>query len=1249
MTCGRVAVFNRKGRAAKGANMDGTLTASRASHPTMEALEPRLYLATDPLGHAPVAQNLSVRVTENKPYSGRVAATDSAKDTMTYLLMAPPSHGTLTFNSSGTFVYTPATDWIGIDSFTFRADDGRHQISLGDITVGPGDLQDDIFVGTQSDGLGSNVVVYDHGTVRKVPYPSDYMGFVVSQVGTRAVLATNGWTDNGFYFFNGNALQWIDSQGGSAPSHFNLPQLTEDGDRVIWVSDAQKSENPDAALHTFVYDGAAVADLGPMAVGPGHLTDDLYVGSRWDGVKTTVVVYDHGQTREVAGPDGFNGHIAFEAAGKAVLVGDNWEASGFYYFDGTDLDWVDSQGGGTPAYFSWPQLTVTGNRAVWVSDKRLQPGFEDDYTLHTFVYDGATTTDLGPMEVGPGHLQDDVYVGAEYDMIAWTTTVVVYDHGTVRRIATPKTNFMGRIYEEVGQIAIIGEEGPDAGGFYYFDGYNLEWATESPCVTLNMYGPELTASGSQAAWVVHLDSWYEGRHATYVFDEGLPASKGTVTLNVRGINHAPVLDNSADLALADISEDDVANAGTRVSDILAGAGTDPITDVDEFSQEGIAVIGADASHGAWQYSLDGGTTWLALGAPSAAAARLIGDDGRLRFVPAANYSGTVSGGITFRAWDQITGTAGKTVNLTAAAATGGTTAFSTATETAAITVGPVNDGPAATPQPVVVDAGQDKDVALAGTDVETAAASLVFNIVTPPEHGELTPGDQGHFTYKPDDGYLGPDSFTFTVTDDGDPAGSHADPADLTSDPAAVTLWVGRALTFDSKHKATFLDSPAGAAPSDSVTFSMTGPGSGTLYFMSGAPTLASDATLLVLDGTTSVSAVTVATKAGATGVTAHTSIGAIDVRGPLGTLTAATTSLNGNMTVAGTVGKVTLDELTGGGAIQIGGDPMLKTGAKIVFGRVKDTNFTSTMPLASLSAKEWLDTDATAETISAPRIGTFLIYGDTVKKIRGDLGANLVISGKSTDGTGKTLATATVKGFVAPSVWDVTGKVGTVTINGTVGAAGRPWEFGTPAALTTMTLGDVADAQVKVAGDVGSIKAVRWLDGSIQAPRISSIKTTGLAATKTVQAISGDFGADITLTHVGTTYVLNTLSIAGWLTGSMISSTGSVMTVTLGGMQDSTLAAGDLVGVQKKVATLTVKGIKGAAASVINSNVAAWTLGTVSLVGVQTVNAGHLPAAFGIQGHTITSYVRDARKYPSKGSPGFVIDQADDYTVALV
>src|SRR5262249_631844 len=157
-------------------------------------------------------------------------------------------------------------------------------------------------------------------------------------------------------------------------------------------------------------------------------------------------------------------------------------------------------------------------------------------------------------------------------------------------------------------------------------------------------------------------------------------------------NDAPVLDNTGNMSLNAILEDETGNAGTLVSAIISSAGGDRITDVDAGAVEGIAVVVADTPNGAWQYSLNNGTSWNALGSVGGTNARLLASDTqtRVRFVPVADFNGTVATGITFRAWDRTTGSNGGTADVSV---NGGTTAFSTATETASITVTPVNDAP----------------------------------------------------------------------------------------------------------------------------------------------------------------------------------------------------------------------------------------------------------------------------------------------------------------------------------------------------------------------------------------------------------------------------------------------------------------------------------------------------------------------------------------------------------------------------
>ncbi|MFS8086456.1 MAG: beta strand repeat-containing protein, partial [Acidobacteriota bacterium] len=181
------------------------------------------------------------------------------------------------------------------------------------------------------------------------------------------------------------------------------------------------------------------------------------------------------------------------------------------------------------------------------------------------------------------------------------------------------------------------------------------------------------------------------------------------TITVTSQNDAPVLDNSGNMTLTAINEDvpNASNPGNLVSDVILSAGGDRITDLDSGAVEGIAVIAVDNTNGTWQFSIDNGLNWTAFGAPNATTARLLASDAltRVRFVPNANFNGTVDPGLTFRAWDQTSGTNGNTADTTTF---GGITAFSAATETASITVNPVNDTPAFTKGPdqtVLEDAG----------------------------------------------------------------------------------------------------------------------------------------------------------------------------------------------------------------------------------------------------------------------------------------------------------------------------------------------------------------------------------------------------------------------------------------------------------------------------------------------------------------------------------------------------------------
>jgi len=377
-----------------------------------------------------------------------------------------------------------------------------------------------------------------------------------------------------------------------------------------------------------------------------------------------------------------------------------------------------------------------------------------------------------------------------------------------------------------------------------------------------------------------------------------------------------------------------------------------------------------------------------------------------------------------------------------------------------------------------------------------------------------------------------------------------------------------------------------------------------------------------------------------------------IGLTAPLGSLMGRTTNLKGAADVAARLGTLTLDDVTGGtlsftGAAGASGTP------RLVFDQVKDTSIDSTVPLTSLTATEWLDTDGTLQEIRAPWIGTLCVTGRaTGTKIAGDFAANLTLTGAGVTGTAKTLSTATIKGAVAPSAWDVTGKVGTVTISGAVGEPGDPWKLKNVTGITSLMLGDVADAVVTVTGDIGSVKAKRWIDGSIHAAKITSITTTGVLPTRTVPGISGDFGANLTLTNALAKPALGTLSISGWLDGAAVISAGPLGTVKVGGMRDSRIEAHD-AGTQKSIGSFTVQGIAGQTEVFINANLSGDTLGTVVLRGVQTNNVANAGADFGVTGRKVASYTRWQGKVVAKKASNLVgaqvIEQTEDYIFQLI
>src|SRR5213075_997700 len=98
-------------------------------------------ITVTPVNDAPVAANddnyTTPEDTQLTVVAPGVLANDSDVDgdALSAVLVAGPSHGTLTLNSDGSLVYMPALNFNGVDSFTYQATDGQALSDVATVTI----------------------------------------------------------------------------------------------------------------------------------------------------------------------------------------------------------------------------------------------------------------------------------------------------------------------------------------------------------------------------------------------------------------------------------------------------------------------------------------------------------------------------------------------------------------------------------------------------------------------------------------------------------------------------------------------------------------------------------------------------------------------------------------------------------------------------------------------------------------------------------------------------------------------------------------------------------------------------------------------------------------------------------------------------------------------------------------------------------------------------------------------------------
>ncbi|MEI6176099.1 MAG: Ig-like domain-containing protein [Verrucomicrobiota bacterium] len=652
----------------------------------------------------PVTGSQSLTTAEDTAKAITLTASDANGDALTYSIVTPPAHGTLS-GTAPNLTYTPVANYAGSDSFDYTVTDPLMSVAKGTVTLTITPVNDAPVASGQSvvtslntptlislsasdvdgDALTYQIVTgVAHGALflsgRGVTYTptTDYSGNdsftfkvndgqVDSNVATVDISVVNG---TALPVTSGLAL-WLDaSQLTAVANGQQVDTWTDMSGLANHAVRQSTSSTGNPSLVTNVINGKPVLRFVSNTSNTGDYLRFPRIGTirsvfwvvkenagltDWHFLLGDQTTYDfHRSASKANGPlwDSTNAS-AYVRGGVTKLMGTT--------IDGTTTALPSAQ-------FQLISLVTTGNvQANQITQDRTYHGSWQGDIAEIIVYTSALSA------------TDEAKVGAcltaKYGL---TTTYTALNHAPVANSQSLTT--------ALGMANPITLTATDA------DSDSLTYSV----VAQPAHG---TLAGTPPAFTYTPDAGFTGNDSfTFKANDGAVDSNiATVGLTVR-TNSAPVA-NAQSITTAEDSSKAVVLGATD-------ADSDPLT----------YTIVTAPTHGT-----------------------LTGTAPSLTYAPTANYNGADS--FTFKVSDGFASSTAVTVNITVTA---------------------INDAPVANALSVATFISTPVQVFLMGTDVEGGALS--YSVVTQPAHGALS-GTAPNLTYTPAAGFGGTDTFAFKAND----------------------------------------------------------------------------------------------------------------------------------------------------------------------------------------------------------------------------------------------------------------------------------------------------------------------------------------------------------------------------------------------------------------------------------------------------------------------------------------------------
>ncbi|MDA1190212.1 MAG: Ig-like domain-containing protein [Candidatus Poribacteria bacterium] len=659
-------------------------------------------LTITPVNDAPVANAQNVVTNEDVATAVTLTATDVEGDTLTYTVLTQPTNGALS-GTAPNLTYTPATNYFGADSFTFKVNDGALDSATATISITDTAVNDAPIANAQSVATNEDTALSI--TLTGSDVEGDTLTYSIVAAPARGALS--GTAPNLTYTPTAN-LNGADSFTFKANDGTTDSATATVSINVFAINDAPTIT---AISNVTVNEDTTPSDIALAGVGPGGAADE--------SGQTVTITATSSNTSIIANPTISGTTLSFSAPVA--------NANGAVTITVTLNDGQASNNTTTTTF----TLTLTPVNDLPVANAQTVSTNEDtalsitltgsDIEGSVLTYTVVTQPTLGALSGTAPNLTytptanlngadsftfkvNDGMADSAANATVSITVVAVNDPPTLNAIGTVTVN------EDAtpSNITLTGI-GPGGGADETGQTVTLTAISSDPSImsnptivgtTLIFSAPVTDANGTVAI--------------TVAANDGQSANNTTIRtfiLNVTAVNDAPTFTAPANVT----TDEDVQPSPVTIAGIHPGGGTD------EASQT-VALTATSSNTGI-------------VGNPTVSGSTLTFP------VPVANAHGVVT--IT------VVGNDGQGANATV------TRAFT-------LTVAPVNDRPVAVGSDEVTDEDTPLMIPLTASDLDNDP--LTFIITTFPMLGTATVSGST-VTYTPDPNVNGMDSFDYVAND----------------------------------------------------------------------------------------------------------------------------------------------------------------------------------------------------------------------------------------------------------------------------------------------------------------------------------------------------------------------------------------------------------------------------------------------------------------------------------------------------